>query len=122
MSLSILKERIKFELPNEYHQIIDEEFDRYQMESSRMSPEEDKIGQATLTDDEIKRATTTNQHGKHGLTVVQLQCVKAAALAYNVPNWLKHVDTTLTPEENVDIMRQKGTNTGPTMKELQQIR
>lgn len=114
MQLSLLESRVLDKIPEEYHEDVKEEFCRFESEINRMSEEDDKIGQATLTDKEIKRAKTTNQHGRRGHTVVELQAIKAAALKYGVEDWLSYVDSSLTHEENIEIMRQQ---TSETIKE-----
>jgi hypothetical protein len=116
MKYSILERRVLEQVPEEYHQDIVNEFDKYRMETSRVSEDEEKIGQATLTQREVARAKTINQHSsKHGHTVIQLQAIKGAAIKYGVRDWLQHVDSTLSVKENIDIMRQKGE---PTAKEM----
>lgn len=122
MNLSVLEERLKYQLPDEYEQTIEEEFSKFETETSRISQEPDKIGQATLTKREVQRAPTTNQHGDHGLTVIELQYVKAAALEYGVREWLDYVDPELTAEENVNIIREHSTERGVTVRELTHIR
>lgn len=58
-----------------------------------------------------------NQHTKWN--VVKWQCVKAAALAYNVVDWTAKVDPALTYEENIDLMRQRGVSTSSqTLREM----
>lgn len=114
MKLSVLESRLTHKLPEEYHETIAEEFSRFRCETERMSDDKDKIGQASVSDAEIARAATTNQHGEYGHTVIELQAIKAAALEYGIEDWLSYVDPTLTHEENIDIMREQGE---PTMKE-----
>jgi hypothetical protein len=117
MKHSVLERRVLDQIPEKYHQDVIREFDRYRMETSRVSEDEEKIGQATLTQNEITRAKTVNQHSlnKRGHTVVQLQAIKAAAIKYGVRDWLQHVDSTLSVKENIDIMRKEGK---PTTKEM----
>jgi len=122
MNLSILEERLKHELPDSYEETIEEEFSKFEMETSRVSQDKDKVGQATLTKREVQKAPTTNQHGEHGLTVIELQYVKAAALEYGVREWLDYVDPELTAEENVNIMREHSTEKGVTARELTHLR
>jgi hypothetical protein len=56
------------------------------------------------------------------LTLIEWQCVKAAAVYYEVTDWTSKVDTSLTYEENIDRMAQLGTNMdaagGATLKDL----
>ena len=115
MQLSVLESRLLYELPEKHHETVQKEFARFEMESSRMSNEADKIGQATLTRNEIERAKTTNQHGEVGHTVIELQVIKAAAIEYNVDDWLSFVDSTLSHEENIEIMKEQGK---PNNKEI----
>lgn len=78
-------------------------------------------GQALLTDHELSRLRTRNQHGGDGLTVVEWQVVKGAAMAYQVQDWTAVADASLTYEENVDLMRRRSTvpgEGGPTMKHM----
>lgn len=113
MSLSILESRLLERLPESYHDVVEEEFSRYEMESSRLSEEPDEHGQATLTDREIQRAVTTNQNGDYGHTVIELQVIKGVAMSHGINDWLSYVDPELTYEENMDIIE---TETNPTMK------
>lgn len=113
MSLPILESRLLDRLPESYHDAVEEEFSRYEMESSRLSEEADKHGQATLTDREIHRAVTTNQNGDYGHTVIELQAIKGVAMSYGIDDWLSYVDPELTHEENMDIIE---TEANPTMK------
>ena len=69
-----------------------------------MSENEEKTGQATLTDSEIQRLNTTNQHGDKGLTVIQYQSIKAKAIENGIMDWTSHVDSTLSYHENLSLM------------------
>ncbi|AGM11947.1 hypothetical protein DNAM5_88 [Haloarcula californiae tailed virus 1] len=79
------------------------------------------IGQARLTDSEILRLPMGNQNDDN-LTLIQWQCVKAAAVYYEVTDWTSKVDTSLTMDENIDLMQKKGTNLdaagGRSMKDV----
>jgi len=108
MNLSVLESRLLHELPEDCEEIVQKEFSLFEMETSRVSDSDEKLGQATLTSNEIARATTTNQHGSYGHTVVELQAIKAAALEYGIDDWLSYVDPKLTHEENIHIMKQTG--------------
>jgi len=108
MNLSVLESRLLHELPEDCEEIVQKEFSLFEMETSRVSDSDEKLGQATLTSNEIARATTTNQHGSYGHTVVELQAIKAAALEYEIDDWLSYVDPKLTHEENINIMKQTG--------------
>lgn len=113
MQLSILENRLLHRLPEKHHEAVEEEFSLFEMESSRLSEEPDKHGQATLTDREIQRATTTNQNGNYGHTVVELQAIKGVAMSYGIDDWLSYVDPELTYEENMSIIENEA---NPTMK------
>lgn len=75
-------------------------------------------GQATLTDHEMRRLSLGNQHTKWN--VVKWQVVKAAAIECNVTDWTSKVDTSLTYEENVTLMKQHSTNPehSPTVRNM----
>lgn len=113
MQLSVLENRILHDLPEEYHDLVEREFAKFESEISRMSPDEDKVGQATLTDSEQRKVRTTNQYGDYGHTIVELQCIKAVALKHNVPDWTSFVDPELTYEE---VMSEIKAHANPTMK------
>jgi len=113
MQLSILENRILHRLPEKHQKVVKEEFSRFEMESSRLSEKPDKHGQATLTDEEIYRAATTNQNGNYGHTVVELQAIKGVAMSYGIDDWLSYVDPELTYEENMSIIENEAK---PTMK------
>lgn len=112
MFLDTLEMRLKHEIPEEYHQDIEEQFARFETEFARMSKEDGKTGQATLTRREVQRAPTTNQHGDEGLTVIQLQAIKAVAIEYAVDDWLSHVDGSLNMEENMEIIESQADGEG----------
>ncbi|AGM11700.1 hypothetical protein HCTV5_91 [Halovirus HCTV-5] len=67
------------------------------------------IGQARLTDDEIRRLPMGNQNDDN-LTLIQWQVVKGAAVYYEVTDWTSKVDTSLGLSENVNLMEKYGTN------------
>ena len=78
--------------------------------------------QASLSDHEIKwlsaRDMIGNQHTS-ALSIVEWQVVKGAAAYYGVRDWKSKADSTLTAEENVGLMKQKGTrNSKATMRDL----
>lgn len=78
-------------------------------------------GQALLTEHELRRLPTRNQHGGRGLTVVEWQVVKGAAHFYEVPDWTAHADGSLSYGENVELMRRRSARPdlgGPTMTEM----
>lgn len=119
MSLSILEERLKDELPAGWHKTVEQEFARFESERNRMSNDDEKLGQAMLTRRELNRLPTTNQHGREGFTTIELQCIKAAAMKYRVSDWVSQVDSSLSYEENIELMREKGT--GATMRDMEPI-
>lgn len=117
MNLSTLEIRLKRKLPGDCHNIVERELDRFETERVAMSDDEDKLGQARLTDQEIARLPMGNQHTNWN--VVRWQCVKAAALEYGVLDWTSKVDTSLTYEENIALMENRATqNGGPTMRQM----
>lgn len=75
--------------------------------------------QARLTDEEIARLPTGNQHSDEP-TVIEWQVVKGVAIQHGVPDWTAHVDSSLTIDENIDIVRQRSVDprAGPTLREL----
>ena len=89
--------------------IIEEEFARFESEIERMSPDEDKVGQATLTEEEIGRFIPLGNQNNDRLTLIELQCIKAYAIEYGVQDWTSKVDQDLTYEENIELMKSEGT-------------
>lgn len=120
MTLSILESRLKHSLPKKYYQDIEREVGQFQSEIQRLSPREDKIGQATLTSREIRLAPTANQHSENGFTIIELQCIKAAAIKYKVDDWIHRIDSTLTYEEMIEEMKSRGEQRN--MRDLEEIR
>ena len=104
MTLSVLEGRLKHEIPSEFHNDIEREFAKFEMETARVSPNDEKTGQATLTRDEIEKLPTTNQHGNGGLTVVQWQVVKGVAMKYGITDWVQKVDGRLKVSENIEML------------------
>lgn len=102
--LSVLEARLYSVVPSQFHSDIAREFDKFEIERSRMSENENKVGQATLTSNEISRLNTTNQHGEDGLTVVHYQSIKAKAIKNDITDWTSKVDSTLSYHENMQIM------------------
>jgi hypothetical protein len=118
MNLSVLEGRLLDRLPEDFEKAVQQEFSRFETEIEAMSPDRDKIGQARLTDDEIARLPTGNQHSDDP-TIIEWQCVKAAAIHYGVRDWTAKADSTLTHEENVSLMEQYGTeNNETTVREM----
>lgn len=78
------------------------------------------LGQVELTDDELRRLPLGNQYtARHRKPVMCWQAVKAAALYYEVSDWISIVDAKLTYEENIELLRRRGTygaDAGPSMK------
>jgi len=109
-NLSVLESRVLYQLPSEFHEGVLKEFDRFRLESSRMSEDEKKTGQATLTDNEISRLNTTNQHGDDGLTVIEYQSIKAKAIENGIMDWTSKVDSTLSYHENLSLMERENGN------------
>lgn len=104
VNLTVLERRLQYRLPSDFTEDIADEFARFEVEVDRLSEKEDKHGQATLTDSEINRLNTTNQHGKDGLTVVQWQSVKGKAIANGITDWISKIDNSLSYHENLSLM------------------
>lgn len=105
-NLSTLERRILHRLEDgegDEEQIVKEEFAKFEMETERMGKEPDKIGQASLTSREVEQLKTGNQYSDQ-MTVVEWQCVKAAAIHFNVRDWMSRVDPSLSYEENVTLL------------------
>ena len=119
ISLSRLESRLKHEIPPEYHQEIEKQVSRFESEISRLSFDEDKIGQATLTESEIDKLPIGNQNSDK-MTLIEYQCIKAAAIKYGVSDWIMEIDTSLTYEENIDVMRKQGNRR--TMREMEEYK
>jgi len=117
ISLTRLEHRLKHEIPSEYHEDIEREISRFESEISRLSFDEDKIGQATLTKSEIAKLPIGNQNNDK-MTLIEYQCIKAAAIKYSVTDWIQKTDTSLTYEENIDRMRKQGNQR--TMREIEE--
>jgi len=103
-NLSTLERRILERVDESNEEAVQKEFARFETEVQSMSNEPDGIGQARLTSHEASRLPTGNQHSD-SLTVIEWQCVKAAAIYYNVPDWTAKVDSSLSHEENIDLMK-----------------
>jgi hypothetical protein len=117
MKLTTLERRLKEVLPEDYAEDIGKEFDRYRTEVQTVSDEPDKIGQAQLTESEQRLLPMGNQHTKWNL--IRWQVVKAAAIHHGVIDWTSKVDTSLTYEENIQLMKKYGTkNNTTTMREM----
>ncbi len=109
MNNKILKDRILERVED----VIEEEFARFECETSRMSEDEEKIGQATLTEYEKKQLPMGNQNSNLP-TIIEYQVIKAAAIKYDVVDWVSKVDPQLTYEENVELMKREGS--GETLR------
>lgn len=73
--------------------------------------------QASLTEFEKSRLESKRALGNQNddrLTIVEWQCVKGAARYYGVTDWLAKIDTTLTKDENVGLMKRHGTENNET--------
>jgi hypothetical protein len=110
MQLSVLESRLLHELPEKHHETVEREFAKFEMETTRLGETDEKFGQATLTDRELERAKTTNQYGSHGHTTIELQSLKAVALKHGIDDWLSYVDPELSYGENMDILKNHGSN------------
>lgn len=118
MNLGRLESRILHRLEDgtdDPETVVQQEINQFEYEVEVMSPDPEDLGQARLTDGEIRQLPMGNQHTKWN--VIRWQCVKAAAIKYDVPDWTSKVDRSLTYEENIDLMRQAGDET--TTRELQ---
>ena len=117
MNLEILEDRILHEMEfypadipkRQAKEIIREEFARFNSEIERMSPKEDKVGQASLTKHEIQQMKPLGNQNNDRLTLIELQCIKAHAIKYGVQDWIPIVDEDLTYEENIELMKSEGT-------------
>jgi len=103
-NLKTLERRITERVDDECAEAVKEEFDQFRVEVERMGSEPDLIGQATLTDHEISRLKVGNQYSEYP-SIIEWQCVKAAAIHYNIPDWTSKVDSSLTYEENIDRLK-----------------
>lgn len=79
-----------------------------------------RFGQERLTEHERERLPLGNQHTDTP-TNIEWRTVKGAAMYYEVSDWTSKVDTSLTCDENVNLMAKHGTNMeaagGQTMKD-----
>lgn len=73
-----------------------------------------KIGQSQLSRGEKQRFDWGGPTDE--VNIIRAQVVKAAAQYYGIEDWAAQWDPTLTPDENVALLRQRGTE--PTMREL----
>lgn len=120
MTLSLLESRLKNSLPEEHHEEVEREVAQFQSEIQRLSSRTENIGQATLTNRELRLAPTANQHSEKGFTTIELQCIKAAAIKYQVDDWVHRIDKTLSYEENITKMKKHGEERN--MRGLEEIR
>lgn len=106
--ISILYSRLTDKIPEAYHDEVEKVLSRYEMEVSMMADDDEGVGQALLTRHEMSRLKTRNQHQdpSEGHTIVELQCIKAAAIENGVRDWTSRVDSTLSKRENINRMRQ----------------
>jgi len=69
------------------------------------------LGQASLSDHEKRRLPLGNQNTSiRKKSICKWRCVKAAAVYYEVTDWTAKVDSKLTYQENISLMRQRGTH------------
>jgi len=120
MTLSLLESRLKHSLPKEHHEEVEREVAQFQSEIQRLSSHREDIGQATLTNRELRLAPTANQHSERGFTTIELQCIKAAAIKYQVDDWIHRIDSTLSYEENIQKMKNHGEERN--MRQLEELR
>jgi hypothetical protein len=114
-NLSTLERRILEQVDNEdICDTISKEFAKFETEVQYMGYDDDDIGQAQLTSREQERLPLGNQYSEE-LSVIEWQCVKGAAIYYNVANWIQKVDSSLSYEENISIMSDEGS--GQTLRE-----
>ena len=78
--------------------------------------------QARLTDHEIRRLPTGNQHSDKP-SVIEWQVVKGAAVSYGIRDWTAKVDSSLTYEENVNLLKLQSVtgNGGATMRQMRMM-
>lgn len=83
--------------------------------------QEIRFGQPPLTSHELDRLPLGNQN-TDAPTNIEWRTVKGAAMYYEVSDWTSKVDTSLTAEENINLMAKYGTNMeaagGRTVKDL----
>lgn len=72
-------------------------------------------GQLLLSERERKKVELGNQF-TDAYSIMEWQCIKAAAVHNRVRDWIAKTDTSLTYSENVDRMRELGSET--TMKDI----
>lgn len=83
-----------------------------------LSERESGHGQAKLTEGEVRRLKTGNQHSD-ALSVIQWQAIKGIAIGKGVTNWTEKVDGMLTVEENIGLLEKYATNgSGKTLREI----
>lgn len=70
--------------------------------------------QLRLTDHEVSRLEIGNQHTKT-LSIIEWQAVKGAAAKYGVADWTAKADSSLTYEENIAKMQERGSG-GQTIR------
>ncbi len=107
INLKTLERRLQYRLPSDFAEDIADEFAKFEVEIRRLSYEEEKHGQATLTDSEMNRLNTTNQFGSDGLTVIQWQSVKGKAISNGITDWTSKVDGELSYHENMSLMEMQ---------------
>lgn len=78
------------------------------------------MGQEQLTDHEKRQYNWDgNPHGSPN--IIEAQCVKAAAIHFEIRDWMSYWDPSLSVEENIQIMAKEGSR-GPTARDLSRRR
>ena len=72
------------------------------------------IGQVQLSNQEQRRVPLGGPSSDWN--IIKWQVVKAAAMYFDVDDWIQRADTSLSYEENVELMREQGN--GSTMREM----
>lgn len=81
---------------------------------------DERLGQAKLTEHEKERLPLGNQYtDRRHKSICKWRCVKAAAIRFDVSDWTSKVDSSLTYQENIELMRQQGT--GVTMRDIEWV-
>lgn len=78
-------------------------------------------GQARLNRNELRYVPVGNQNTPNRFSIMELQTIKAAAVACGVSDWWAKTDSSLSYEENVTRMEELGTalnGSGPSMRDI----
>lgn len=76
------------------------------------------IGQAELTEEEKSRVDWAGPPQNGRPNIIEAQVIKAIAQYYGVEDWMSYWDKTLSPSENAEIFRKKGSEGRPSMNEV----